>query len=88
MPDDGVVTAEQAESALGRTMATEIDQDMLDAPDPDTKKEEGALAGRRVNPPGVAYSSICWQSVAPDSVGAVTVGWMHAYIRRCRCQFP
>ena len=79
MPDDGVVTAEQAESALGKTLATEIDQDMLDALDPDTKEEEDALAGRHVNPPGVAYSSICWQSVAPDSVGAVTVGWRHAH---------
>ena len=75
IPDDGVVTAEQAESALGRTMATEIDQDMLDALDPDTKEEEDALAGRHVNPPGVAYSSICWQPDAPDSVSAVTVGW-------------
>ena len=40
IPESGVVTAELAESALGRTMATELDQDMLDAVDADTKKEE------------------------------------------------
>ena len=40
IPESGVVTAEQAESALGRTMATELDQDMLDAVDADTKEEE------------------------------------------------
>ena len=74
IPDNGVVTAEQAESALGRTMATELDQDMLDALDPDTKEEEDALAGRQVNPPGVAYSCICWQPSAPDSVSAASVG--------------
>ena len=75
IPDDGPVTAEQAESTLGRTMATELDQDMLDALDPDTKEEEDALAGRQVNPSGAAYSCICWQPSAPDSVSAATVGW-------------
>ena len=79
IPDDGVATEEQAESALGRTMAPELDQDMLDALDPDTQEEEDALAGRHVNPPGVAYSSICWQSDAPLSVSAVNVGWRHAH---------
>ena len=74
IPDDGVVTAEQAESALGRTMATELDQDMLDALDPDTKEEEDALAGRHVNPSRAVYSCICWQPSAPDSVSPATVG--------------
>ena len=53
IPENGIVTAEQAESAHGRTMATELDLDMLDALDADTKEEEDALAGRQVNPLGV-----------------------------------
>ena len=75
IPDTGVVTAEQAESALGRTLATELDQDMFDTIDADTKEEEEALAGRQVNPAEVDYSCICWQPGAPDSVSAVAVGW-------------
>ena len=75
MPESGVVTAEQAESALSRTMATELDQNMLDTLDADTKEEEDALAGRQVNPPEAEYSCICWQPHAPDSVSALTVGW-------------
>ena len=34
------VTAEQAESALGRTMATELDVEISDTVDADTKEEE------------------------------------------------
>ena len=52
LPENAQVTAEQAESALGRTMTTEVDLDMLDAVDADTKEEEEALAGRQVNPRG------------------------------------
>ena len=75
IPQNAVVTAEQAESALGRTLATEIDIDYPDAVDADTKEEEEALAGHRVNPSGVDYTCIAWQPPAPDSVSAATVGW-------------
>ena len=75
LPENAQVTAEQAESALGRTMTTEVDLDMLDAVDADTKEEEEALAGRQVNPPGHDYSCISWQPTAPDSVSAAVVGW-------------
>ena len=37
------VTAEQAESALGRTMATELDVEISVTVDADTKEEEEAL---------------------------------------------
>ena len=49
-------TAEQAESALGRTMATELDVDISEAVDADTKEEEEALQGHQVNPSGADYS--------------------------------
>ena len=47
------VTAEQAESALGRTMATELDVEISDTVDADTKEEEdGADYSCLVGPPG------------------------------------
>ena len=69
------MTAEQAESALGRTLATEIDIDLDDAVDADTKEEEEKLAGYQVNPSGVDYSCVSWQPDAPGSVSAEIVGW-------------
>ena len=75
VPENAVVTAEQAESALGRTLATEIDIDLADAVDPDTKEEEEKLAGYQVNPSGVNYSCVSWQPDAPGSVSAEIVGW-------------
>ena len=50
VPSGVDVTAEQAESALGRTMATELDVEISEAADADTKEEEEALAGHQVNP--------------------------------------
>ena len=70
VPDNAVVTAEQAESALGRTIATEIDIDYADAVDADTKEEEEKLAGHQVNPSGVNYACVSWQPDAPGSVSA------------------
>ena len=75
IPQNAVITAEQAESALGRTAATELDIDMPDAVDGDTREEEEALAGRQVNPCGVDYACLTWQPLAPDSVSALAVGW-------------
>ena len=75
VPPGAIVTAEQAESALGRTMASELDADMAEAGDGDTKEEEEALAGRQVNPNGVDYSCISWQPDAPGAASAQTMGW-------------
>ena len=56
VPAGAEVTAEQAESALGRTMATELDGELPEAADADTTAEEEALTGHQVNPTGVDYS--------------------------------
>ena len=61
MPPRAVVTAEQAESALGRSIATAPDAGISEAADVDTMKDEEALAGHQANPSGVDYSFISWQ---------------------------
>ena len=58
IPKNARVFPEQAESALGRTLATEIDVGYTDAVDADTKEEEEALAGHQVNPSGVASTML------------------------------
>jgi len=75
IPQNALVTAEQAESALGRTVATELDVDISEAVDADTNEEEEVLAGRQVNPSDVDYSCLSWQPAAPDSVSAEAIGW-------------
>ncbi len=75
VPGNARVSAEQAESALGRTIATELDVDYADAVDADTKEEEEALAGHQVHPSGFGYDCLSWQPVAPDCVSADAVGW-------------
>ena len=75
IPQNARVSPEQAESALGRTVATEIDIDYPDAVDADTKEAEEALAGDQVNPSGFDYACIAWQPLEPDSVSAGAVGW-------------
>ena len=75
IPQNSCVSAEQAESALGRTIATEIDIDCTDAVDADTKEEEEALAGHQVNPSGFDYECLSWQPLAPDTVSASMLGW-------------
>ena len=69
------MSPEQAESALGRTMATEVDGDYIGAMDADTKEEEEALARHQVNPSELDYQCLVWQPLAPDSVSAATMGW-------------
>ncbi len=79
MPHDAVVTAEQAESALGRNLATESDEDLLEQIDMDQREEEEALAGKLIHPDGVGYSCLAWSPAssltAPDSVNAKDMGW-------------
>ena len=67
VPAGAEVTAEQAESALGRTMATELDGELPEAADADTTAEEEALTGHQVNPTGVDYSCVSWQPTAPST---------------------
>ena len=75
IPSGVEVTAEQAESALGHTIATELNADISEAVDDDTKEEEEALEGHQVNPNGVDYSCVSWQPDAPGIVGAKVMGW-------------
>ena len=56
-------------------MATELDIDIAQAVDEDTREEEEALAGRQVNPNGVDYSCISWQPDAPSTASAAIMGW-------------
>ena len=74
IPQNARVTPEQAESALGRTLTTEMDTDYADAVDADTKEEEEALAGHKVNPGGFDYACISLQPCAQYFVSADTVG--------------
>ena len=75
IPQNARASPEQAESALGRTIATELDVDYADAVDADTKEEEEALAGHQVHPNGFGYDCLSWQPLAPDSVSAGMVRW-------------
>lgn len=74
-PSGVEVTAEQAEGALGRTMATELDVDISEAVDGDTKEEEEALARHQVNPNVVDCACVSWQPDAPSAASAGIVGW-------------
>ena len=84
IPHNAVVTAEQAESALGHNQATELDNEVLEVIDQDQREEEEALLGRHVNPQGIAYECLCWSpdDPAPDSVSARLVGWPPPLIPR------
>jgi len=59
VPHDAVVTAEQAESALGHTQATELDEEIFEMIDQDQREEEEALQGHHVNPAGISYDCLC-----------------------------
>lgn len=84
IPHDAVVTAEQAESALGHNQATELDEEMLEMIDLDQREEEEALQGHHVNPSGVSYECLSWshEDTSPHSVGAPVVGWPPPLIPR------
>ena len=74
VPPDAIVTAEQAESALGHVQATDLDADIVESLDEDQNEEEMVLMGRVVNPPLLAYDCIAWSPVS-DSDLAKTMGW-------------
>ena len=81
VPHDAVITAEQAESALGRNQATEWDEDLLEQIDLDQRAEEEELAGRVVHPISAGYSFLSWcpdpedPDHSPDVVSAKDVNW-------------
>ena len=74
MPDEALITPEQAESALGHVQATEYDAEWFEELDMDQKEEEMALLGKIVNPPGVNYDFLAWSPIS-DSDVAASVGW-------------
>ena len=74
VPDEALVTPEQAESALGHVQATEYDAEWFEELDMDQKEEEMALLGKIVNPPGVNYDVLAWSPIS-DSDVAASVGW-------------
>ena len=75
IPSGVEVTEEQTDSALGRTMATELNADISEAVDGDTKEEEEAREGHRVNPNGVDSSCVSGQPDAPGIASADIMGW-------------
>ena len=56
LPANAVVDFQQAESALGHSVADELDDADIQANDKDVQAEEEALLGRLLNPPGLGYS--------------------------------
>jgi len=73
VPFDAIVTPEQAESALGRVQATEIDEELLEMLDLELRCEEEELAGRRINPTNVDYTCLC--ASASEACEADIYGW-------------
>ena len=69
VPHDAVISAAQAESALGRNLATEWDEDVLELVDDDQRAEEEQLVGRVMHPQSdaVDYYLLCW---SPDPTDA------------------
>ena len=70
MPSDAYVTAAQAESSLGKHLADELDEAEEELGDKDLIVEAQALAGMRVNPPGVDYACVALDlaSLTPEEL--------------------
>ena len=68
VPHDAAISAAQAESALGRNLATEWDDDDLEHVDADQRAEEERLIGRVIHPQTaeVDYNLLCWSPVPDD----------------------
>ena len=83
VPHDAVISAAQAESALGRNLANEWDDDELELQDADQRAEEEELIGRLVHPQSdsVDYNLLCWspeptdRNHAPDLIDAEHMNW-------------
>ena len=83
VPHDAIISAAQAESALGRNLATEWDEDVVELIDDDQRAEEEQLVGRVLHPQGrgVDYSFLAWSpdpnniNHAPDLISPDDIGW-------------
>jgi hypothetical protein len=58
VPPEALVTAEQAESALGHNLADDFDDDPDRAADKDQRAEQEVLRGVALNPDGIDYSCL------------------------------
>ena len=83
VPHDAIISAAQAESALGRNLATEWHEDVVEFIDDDQRAEEEQLIGRVLHPQcrGVDYSFLAWSpdpnniNHAPDVISPDDIGW-------------
>jgi hypothetical protein len=74
LPSNACVDAAMAESSLGWNINDEIDDDMLDSVDADTKAEEECLRGVVLNPPGLDYTCFAPEISLMDPQDAASVG--------------
>ena len=79
VPADGIVDPVQAESALGRVQATELDDEDLETQDAALRAEEEALLGCHVNPRSPEYPCLAVDSIAGVRLG---IGWHPPLIPR------
>ena len=83
IPHNALVSAAQAESALGRSLCTEWDEDVMEVIDDDQRAEEEQLIGRALHPQGhgVDYSFLAWSpdpndiNHASDLISAKDLNW-------------
>ena len=83
VPHDAVISAAQAESALGHNLATEWDEDVWELVDDDQRAEEEQLVGRVVHPDSadIDYSLLCWSpdptdvNHSPDWINSQDMNW-------------
>lgn len=83
VPHDSIISAAQAESALGRNLATDWDEDVFEVIDEDQRAEEEQLVGRLLHPQGhgVDYEFLAWSpdpndvNHAPDLISPKDVNW-------------
>lgn len=83
VPHNAVVSAAQAESALGRNLATEWDDGVWELVDDNQSAEEGQLVGRMVRPQSadIDYSLLCGLpdptdfNHSPDLINSQDMNW-------------
>ena len=83
VPHDAIISAAQAEGALGRNLPTEWDEDVVEFIDDDQRAEEEQLLSRVLHPQcrGVDYSFLAWSpdpnniNHAPDLISPEDIGW-------------
>ena len=94
VPEDAVIDAAQAESALGRNMADDLDSDLISV-DKDVRAEEEELLKVTVNNPGESYACLaadlstctpalrqCWSLTSSDTLGHLSAQRFHMSAER------